>query len=108
MKEAIFNFIRSKPEGQYVQVHQLIKAGIVANKEEALPHLDLLVMEGMITHHNARTIGSKHAWFWGHHGPKVSAAVALPRSLPYRWDNEKAIHDAMFKGMKIAMLARGL
>lgn len=104
---AIFDYIRSKPEGEYTQIKQIIR-DIGGTKEEIQVHLDYLVAQGAITHHNARTIGSKHAWFWGTHGAKVSAAVALPRSLPSKYGPEvgQAIHDHMFKGMKAAMLAR--
>lgn len=101
----IYAYIRSKPEGQYVQVHQIIR-DIGGTKEEIQACLNELLMQGVINHHHARTIGSKHAYFWGDHGPKISAAVALSRNLPAKWGNEKAIHDSMFKSMKIAMLAR--
>lgn len=107
MIAAIHEYIRSKPEGQYVQVHQIMR-DIGGTKEEIQVQLNNLVMQGVISHHNARTIGSKHAWFWGVHGPKVSAAVALPRNLPLKWgrEHEMAIHEKMYTGQRLANLAR--
>jgi hypothetical protein len=109
-KMKVYDYIRSKPEGQYVQAHQMIKRGIMESREELLPILHELVKEGLLSMHHGPHIGSKFAWFWGSHEKKISLLMALPRTRPYRFsiEGEKAIHEKMYAGMRIAMIARGL
>gem|GEM_PF-3261650 len=109
MIDQVLNFIMTRKEGRYCFQAEIAK-NLNITPEATRKYLDDLTAQGFIIHSHGRHIGPRHAWYWGHRKDqnKENIEMAQPRALPLKFgrEYEQAIHDRMFSGMKIAMLAR--